>query len=200
MSNLYIVRHAESLGNIDKKVYYQMNDCDIPITDLGKTQALAAGKTLNDLITSDRGDTLFISSTFKRATDTRDILLEECLKHTPGLKEYFDKKTCPLCVERSWGGLREIVDGKLLNRDEHFNFYFQPPHGGESFFQCYQRVVLFFQELRHKHGKFSNIVVISHGEWIRLALMYLDGKSVEEFTTHRKNPKNCEILVRKLLH
>jgi broad specificity phosphatase PhoE len=108
--------------------------------------------------------------------------------------------TSPLLIERQWGGLREIVDNRELDRDEHFQFYYRPPNDGESFFDCYQRVVMFFQELRTnpKYQGWDNIFIFTHGEWIRLALMYLDGKSVEEFTEHQKNPKNCEVICRAL--
>ena len=44
----------------------------------------------------------------------------------------------------------------------------------------------------------SPIVIVSHGEWIRLALMYLDANDVQWFALNRRNPKNCSIQTRIL--
>jgi broad specificity phosphatase PhoE len=194
--NIYLTRHGESKGNIDKQEYYRTNDCDIELTKNGKDQAKKVGHFISDAIYEGSGNwnILLLSSTYKRAIQTRDITEQSFC-------EYFNlnKDASPLLIERQWGHLREIVDEVKDNKDAYFNFYYRPD-GGESFFDCYQRVVMFFQELRTnpKYKVFDNVVIFSHGEWIRLALMYLDGISVEDFTTNRANPKNCEVIKRIL--
>lgn len=193
--NIYLARHGESRGNVSKEEYYRTNDWDIELTEKGKEQSADLGIDLRK-ITNKSDRNLAISSSFKRAIHTRDIAIA-CFE---GTDRKCDLDTSPLLIERQWGGLREIVDNRELDRDEHFQFYYRPPYGGESFFDCYQRVVMFFQELRTnpKYQGWDNIFIFTHGEWIRLALMYLDGKSVEEFTENRKNPKNCEVICRAL--
>jgi broad specificity phosphatase PhoE len=85
------------------------------------------------------------------------------------------------------------VDGKEFNAEKHFHFFFRPP-GGESFFDVYQRVVMFFQEMKkYLTGDEKEICIVSHGEWIRVALMYLRETTVEDFQTNRIKVKNCEI-------
>jgi broad specificity phosphatase PhoE len=202
--NIYLIRHSQSEGNVCKQKYYEKNDCDIELTEIGEHQSKRLGYDLHMEIGGHKSTYLFsrfwkknlaISSSFNRALKTRDIATSvlRSLDHT------IDLDTSPLLIERQWGGLREIVDDKTLDREQHFNFYYQPV-GGESFLDCYQRVVLFFQDLRTnpKYRGYDNIMIFTHGEWIRLALMYLDGTSVEDFTKYRKNPKNCEVIKRVL--
>jgi broad specificity phosphatase PhoE len=189
--NIYLIRHAQSTANANPAEYFHKNDWDIELTEEGKKQS----KILKNKITEEfrwGGWNLAISSSFKRAIQTRDISTENLSR--------ISLDTSPLLIERQWGGLREIVDNRELDREQHFNFYYRPPNGGESFFDCYQRVVMFFQELRTnpKYQRYDNIFIFTHGEWIRLALMYLDGKSVEEFTENQKNQKNCEMIKRVL--
>jgi len=43
---IYLVRHGESQGNVDKKVHETVADHAIPLSDKGHEQALAAGKFL----------------------------------------------------------------------------------------------------------------------------------------------------------
>jgi broad specificity phosphatase PhoE len=191
---LYLIRHGQSEGNVNTQVYYDKNDCDIELTALGHSQSLGAGAELARMI--DHTAPRIICSAYMRAKQTASgiysVLAED---HQPSLQEDV------LLREREWGSLRTVVDNRHLKREEHFNFYYRA-QGGESFADAYTRVVLFFQwlelrRLRNPHDD-SPIVIVSHGEWIRLALMYLDGNTVEYFTVNRKNPKNCVIHTRTL--
>lgn len=193
MTNLYLIRHAESEANVDNDVYYTQNDWDIKLTELGKTQATNAGKKLLSLRDWNYENTLFISSPFIRAIQTRELIWDEFDKRYPHLDLMAQKKSCPTCVERTWGGLRDIIKGEAFDPDTHFGFYYQPPDGGESFFQCYQRVITFFQEIRSRYTHYDNIIITSHGEWIKLALMYLLEWDLDQFNQN-KNPKNCQII------
>jgi len=191
---LYLIRHGQSEGNVNTKVYYDKNDCDIELTELGHSQSLTAGAELARMI--DHGTPKIICSTYARAKQTaRGIYSVLAEDHQPSLREDV------LLREREWGSLRTVVDNRHLKSEEHFNFYYRAM-GGESFADAYARVVLFFQELTLQRLRNPlddcPIVIVSHGEWIRLALMYLDGNTVEHFTVNRKNPKNCAIQTRTL--
>lgn len=178
--NLYLIRHGESLGNINPQSYYDMYEPDIPLTDKGRWQANECHLQLPD-------NYLMYYSPYDRAKETADIIHRNSGRYTITFED-------PLLVERAWGQLREnITDAS--NKDKYFKFFYKP-EGGESFFDCYQRVVLFFHGLMIRNIQ-SNVVIISHGEWIRLALMYLDGTTVEQFEKECKVPGNCEIIKRK---
>lgn len=46
MENIWLIRHGESLGNVDKTVYRKMGDQDVPLTERGHEQAREAAQFL----------------------------------------------------------------------------------------------------------------------------------------------------------
>lgn len=193
--NLYCVRHAESLGNKHPETYYQMPEWKIPITEEGKKQAENAGKNLSDI------DIVhMISSPYVRARETATIIKKQ-IKTI-----YFSYQESPLIIERAWGNLRDEVE-QFKTREERnhlFDFY-RRPTGGESFADVYQRAFVFLEYLKNNFkydrsdpwNKENNIIIVSHGEFLKVLLMIIDGNTVEEFDGLR-NPKNCEIITRKI--
>lgn len=187
---LYFVRHGESLGNVNPQTYYDYHDHEIPLTDIGRSQAVNVGKRISELV-EDRPFRI-MHSPFRRATDTADIIDRQCILSG----KYAQTSESPLIYERSWGNLRDIVDQHMTDEHTHFNFFYRPTNG-ESFADVYQRVVLFFQELRQDPCK-DEVVIVSHGEWIRIALMYLRGYSIKYFTENHTNPENCYCIIENL--
>ena len=189
MKNIYLVRHAESEANVDPQVYFAKNDSQIELSPLGIEQSKICGKSLVNKLKGNKECTIFYSP-FLRAKRTAELIDEEFI--LAGV--YGDMIEEPLIVERAWGHLNNIIDTTEFDRTKHFDFFYRPV-GGESFLECYQRVVLFFQELRRMPNALpENIIIVSHGEWLRLALMYLRRYSIEYFIEYRDNPKNCEII------
>ena len=193
--NLYCVRHAESLGNKHPETYYQMPEWKIPITEEGKQQAENAGKNLSDI-------DIFhmISSPYVRARETATIIQNQ-IKTI-----YSSYEESPLIIERAWGNLRDEVE-QFKTREERnhlFDFY-RRPTGGESFADVYQRAFVFLEYLKNNFkydqsdpwNKENNIIIVSHGEFLKVLLMIIDGNTVEEFDGLR-NPKNCEIITRRI--
>jgi broad specificity phosphatase PhoE len=181
------IRHAISEGNKNHKIYNIVSDWNVPLADEGFEQA----EKVKNSGKLEHVDIVFCSP-YLRCKQTCDVIFTNNKIWNPTIIEN------PLLVERDWCGLRDIVDGKEFNAEKHFHFFFRPP-GGESFFDVYQRVVMFFQELRNymdktylKHDN-KHVCIVSHGEWIRVALMYLRHMTVEEFQTNRIKVKNCEI-------
>jgi broad specificity phosphatase PhoE len=179
--NIVLIRHAQSLGNLDNKIYYKIPDYEVPLSEKGIKDAenLHLGKAVPLNINV---FTLYYSP-FIRCIHTKNILFPE----QKGEEN-------PLLIERQWGTLRDIVDSKEFEADKHFNFFYRPPNG-ESFFDAYQRVIMFFDMIRRNHDKSDSIIIISHGEWIRLALMYLTKTSVEDFHKERIRVPNLGIFV-----
>lgn len=179
---LYLVRHGQSEGNVNKQVYFEKSDCDIQLTEKGKEDALDAANAILSL-SNDSHFGMF-HSTYKRAKQTSEIIHER-MENYPGVS--LDKaRSSPLCRERDWGSLRDIVNSRS-KCDEHFNFYYRPLNG-ESFSDAYQRAAVFHQWLLNTTTSISNIVV-AHGEFHRVYLMYLLGWDIEEFDKwgHLKN-------------
>ena len=45
-NKIFIVRHGQSIGNVDKRVYKELPDYALRLTDLGKQQAFEAGTVI----------------------------------------------------------------------------------------------------------------------------------------------------------
>ena len=187
MKNLYLIRHGQSVANVDSSHYYTQHDHMIGLTDVGREQAKAAGKRVSYLV-QNRPFTL-VHSPFVRAAETASIIDRQCILDG----KYADVHESPLLYERSWGNLREITDSPELDANMHFNFFYRPV-SGESFADTYVRVVTFMQEIRLGRYAHDDIVIVTHGEWIRLALMYIHGKSVDYFTRYCTNPENGKVI------
>jgi 2,3-bisphosphoglycerate-dependent phosphoglycerate mutase len=192
---LYLIRHGESLGNVDPDTYRRIIDCDVPLTKLGIKQAKECGKILSkDHIDEDfrqidiygySDPVLDIEySPYLRAKDTCKLISN---------KLPFDHKCKEnvLLREREWGELREHVESEYFDPNKHLNFFYRPDNG-ESFADLYTRVVTYFNSIINR-GSHRIKVIVAHGEWIKLALMYLDGVSVEDFTKNYYKIGNCEI-------
>lgn len=193
MSKIFLIRHAESEGNVDKSVYYEKHDSEICITENGRSQAKECSDLLVSLIGQAHVD--IHTSSYIRARQTSQYLFD-ALQHNGNAVTTQENS---LLRERDWGSLRDIVDNRHLKKEAHFNFYYRPDKG-ESYADAYGRVFAFFTHLRCRRAESnshsSDVVIVSHGEWIRLALMYLDGFGIDYFAEHRKNPKNACIIER----
>ena len=195
MSKIFLVRHAESVGNVNPIEYYKKHDSEIELTPLGYTQAKECANILCDAISPGKDVKLF-TSPYVRALETSSAIKE---KFTNDFR-YIETFENALLREREWGNLRNLISSKEFDPMVHFNFYHRPING-ESFADAYIRVVTFFNMLQHTllHTVCdTDVIVVSHGEWIRLALMHLDSTSVQQFVGTRDIPKNCCVITREL--
>lgn len=198
---IYLVRHGQSEGNIDKSKYFEKLDCNIELTDKGRDDSKSAANKIMDLINTVNPFTQttmypkfktnlnFFHSSYTRAIQTTEIITNTI--HNSD--DFIINKVyeTPICREREWGGLRDIV-AMGSKTEQHFNFYYRPI-GGESFADCYQRVMSFHQWMAIT-TKCEHNVVVAHGEFNRLYLMYLLNWKIDEFTKY-KNPKNGEVFL-----
>lgn len=180
--NLYFIRHGESLGNIRPETYYEMPDWKIPLTNTGIEQATRVGKQLaSDHIIAD-----IITSPYVRAKETANLIKKESESWLMSIEEN------PLIREREWGSLREEVE-MFATREErsHLFDFFRRPNGGESFADVYLRASIFLKSINR------DSIIVSHGEFIKVALMILDGKNVDQFDD-TLNIANCSVHYRTL--
>lgn len=49
-SKIFLIRHGQSVGNVDKEIYKKVPDYALELTDLGKQQAIDAGRELKEII------------------------------------------------------------------------------------------------------------------------------------------------------
>lgn len=200
---IWLVRHGQSEGNADPNVYFEKKDHEIDITTQGEEDARSAAYEIhricghfNKLLEYPHVDRpiwnfALYSSSYLRARRTANIVRDKLENDFFG-DNYcvLRDETLPILREREWGDLREAVrlGGNLNN---YFDFYYRPK-GGESFCDCYSRVMLFHQHLLMR-GYGDNIVV-AHGEFNKVYAMYLTGMSIEDFERY-DSPKNGGVLL-----
>lgn len=184
--NLYCVRHGQSEGNINPEAYKMMPEWKIHLTEEGENQAENTGKNLSN---SSYGFHM-ISSPYVRARETASIIKQQ-------LNNCFTYEELVICREREWGNLRDEVN-QFETREERnhlFDFY-RRPTGGESFADVYQRAFILLEYIKNKF-KGGDIIIVSHGEFLKVLLMIIDENTVEEFDG-LPNPKNCQIIMRTI--
>jgi broad specificity phosphatase PhoE len=184
---LFLIRHGQSEGNVDKTKYFEKLDCEIELTELGGTQAVTAALDIADYCDESRFAGNIFYSPYIRAEQTAHIICDK-------LESYGSYVICyecdPRLREREWGGLRDIVMSGQKT-ESHFNFFYRPD-GGESFADCYDRVASFHQWLLTYHPQDDNIIV-AHGEFNKLYAMYLMRWTLKEFDKWR-TPRNGEVM------
>lgn len=190
---IFLIRHGQSEGNVDPSVYGTVPDHAIKMTDKGRQQILDAASVIKeqfdkfkDVVT---GGTPQWCSLFYSPYD-RTVESAMILSSNLGIRVQEDYMS-PLLIERKWGNLRE--DLKVADDKKEMFKFWSKPDGGESFCDVYNRVVLFDMWMRKK-AKYDNVVIVSHGEFIKVYMMYLMHWDIETFES-TPNIKNGQVIM-----
>lgn len=202
IQNIYLVRHGESLANLDVSIYKSVADHAVPLSPKGKQQAHDAGAALVDLLSLPAQEPLRIwTSPYKRTRETADAIEAELKPFFPHLDR---REHINLC-EQQFGLFDGIPDEELPKRfpDEHAHYALAEQHEGrfwarmplgESRFDVAVRVHQAFGTFHRdaqRHG-IRNIVVVCHGVTLRAFVMQWLHLPYEWFD-QQKNPGNCDI-------
>ena len=203
---IFLIRHGESVGNINDKAYGEMQDHNVPLTEWGFEQSVAAGKFLKEFY-ENRDDIAdkklrIWYSPFIRAVQTKDGFIKGFgKKRTDGVFEDF------LLGEQDFGIFSDIPDEKEQERlfpaefkkvaacrEKMGKFYARPPMG-ESRADVAQRVRLFVETLmRDANRGRQDFAIIAHGVTNRAFEMTFMHKGVAWFEKE-PNPGNCDIVL-----
>lgn len=195
-ARIFIVRHGESQGNVDKNIYKDLPDYALQLTPKGMEQAHKVGQEIVsqlDLVNSLGivSPVQFYVSPFWR---TRQTYLQIA-------KSFPIKSICyyedPRIREQEWGQdlvSREGYSHERENdRDSYGHLYYRF-RDGESCADVFDRASDFLGTMFRDFEKPNfpnNVVIVTHGMTMRLILMRFFHVPVEEFETWA-NPKNCE--------
>jgi 2,3-bisphosphoglycerate-dependent phosphoglycerate mutase len=167
MSLLVIVRHGQSIWNLENRF---TGEVDVPLTDEGRNEAHAAGKSLRNITFN-----YCFTSVLKRAEETLDIILEEIHQQNLPIKK--DKAL----NERNYGdlqGLNKTAITKKYGEEQveiwRRSYAIRPP-GGESLEDTASRVIPYYKlfiEPLLKLG--NNCLIVAHGNSLRALMMYLE--------------------------
>ncbi len=194
---IFLVRHGESEGNVDKEIYKVKPDYALLLTELGKRQAQETGIKLKKLIGEEKIAAYW--SPFYRSRQTTDIILRQLAPEQYSKKFMREESTLR---EQEWSGaIRE--DGTMsevkLERDIHGHFLYRFSRG-ESCADLHTRLSDFNHTLHRdfKKDNFpSNCLISSHGMTLRVFCMRWFHTSFEEFELWA-NPRNGEIFEMQL--
>ena len=186
---IFIVRHAQSQGNIDKNIYKDIPDYALRLTSTGEEQARNAGISISSIIKSQ--SVQYYVSSFWRTRQTY-LHLKKCLQ--PVMEKYYED---PRIREQEWGQEMVTRDGysheKENDRDLYGHFYYRF-RDEESCADLYDRVSDFIGTMHRDFEKKDfprNVILITHGMTMRLFLMRWFHVPVEEFEQW-SNPLNGE--------
>ncbi|MCD8326039.1 MAG: histidine phosphatase family protein [Lachnospiraceae bacterium] len=167
MLRLYIVRHGETLFNVQHKV---QGWCDSPLTESGILQAKAVGAGLREV-----NFTAAFTSTSERAVDTAHAILEG--------------RDVPLFYSKNWkefnfgiheGNIEEALFGAIKNvGPQMFDVFGEC--GGDTSATCIARIRAGMEEIRERYPE-GDILVVSHGGSIMMLASSLDPELARKAT------------------
>ena len=149
MGNIILVRHGESRGNRER--VFADSPEDLPLTDLGYTQAHAAARRIAELFQP----SLIVTSDYLRARETARVIAEELavpLRVEPNLHE----REVGVHRGMSYASLAQAPD-----YDASRPWAWQP-QGGESYEEVQARVAPIMDRIAAAHPD-TDVVLVSHG-------------------------------------
>ena len=163
MRNLYLIRHGQSIYNLENRFTGWK---DIGLTPLGESQAKEAGKILLDI----NFDYCYISN-LKRARHTLKFILNE-VNQSPPIENN------PALNERDYG---DLIGQNKAEAAEKFGAeqvqiwrrsFDVPPPGGESLKMTAERTLPYYKNtILPKVINSDNVIISAHGNSIRAIVM-----------------------------
>lgn len=176
--NLYVVRHGETIWNIEKKV---QGITDIPLTDKGRKEA----EELQELISTLNIDVV-ISSPLDRARETAKILIDSKLPIN----------TDDRIKERDWG----MNEGALIDTVDTWDCWDVILNTKVQNIECVQdfmyRVSSFIEDIKVRY-KDKNVLIVTHSAVSRV-IHYLLEEIPEDGNLSRINIPNLRIIEYKI--
>jgi len=200
---ILLVRHGESLGNVDPMVHATTADHTVPLSERGHEQAREAGRIvaehLRDALADDRPHVRLWVSPYKRTRQTADTILEHAQPWVTDRVEHI------LLCEQQFGLFDGVPEKELPERFpaewSYYDmlcrfggkFWARMPQG-ESRFDVAKRIHQAFGTFHRdalEHG-IRDLVVICHGVTLRAFVMMWCHLSPEWFEAE-PNPANCAV-------
>jgi broad specificity phosphatase PhoE len=185
---LVLVRHGQSEGNVDRNITMHVPDHALHITELGRSQAIDAGRSLRQIICDE--SVMFMMSPYIRTRETFHGVAQAFRGKELKVREDVQLR------EQDFGNFDKLNMKELHKEKNVFGqFYYRFPEG-ESMADVYDRASHFLESLyrRWEFTRELNTVIISHGLFILIFVMRLFRYSVEELYTIT-GLKNGEMVV-----
>lgn len=216
-NKVILIRHGQSMGNTDEKLYSTTPDNAMPLTERGWQQARAAGRHLKSLL-QQQGDNKtsvhFIVSPYVRTVETfhglaaawcdtklvshiADPTERRLAWYSMLRKEGLTWREDPRIREQDFGNYQQPEAIKMYKneRAQFGAFYYRFPHG-ESGSDVFDRISTFLDSLWRSFdvNNSRHYVLVTHGIAIRVLLTRYFRYTVDQFHL-LANPCNCEMVV-----
>lgn len=181
-SNLWIVRHGESAGNVARdlahasglgRIEIAQRDVDVPLSALGEEQARALGRWFAALPPTERPEVV-LTSPYARAVRTAELVGEAGgLAHeapTRCVDERLREREFGILDRLTSLGIRELHPEQAEMRALLGKFYHRPP-GGESWADVILRLRSALDTLSLHHAE-RRVLIVGH-QVVVLCLRYL---------------------------
>ena len=210
---IILIRHGESMGNVDENNYVHTADWRIPLSDTGIEQSKDAGRRLrnimllnknhhngDDSLKKDAMERCFIYySPYLRTTQTMEYV---CAQLPPGA--VIGRREEPRIVEQQFGNFQNLDEIQEAKEDRvRFGRFFYRFAAGEAGLDVYTRTTSFIGTMSRDVMEMqrcgldmdkTNLVIVTHGLSMRLFLMRWLQISVKEFD-RMYNPDNAFMAV-----
>ncbi len=187
---LILLRHGESIGNVDESAFCRIPDHAMTLTEKGRQQSRAAGARLDELLGTQPVD-VFVSP-YRRTWQTLELL--DLGARVRRIREE------PRLREQDWGNLQDLSHQARQRRErDAFGHFFYRLASGESGADVYDRLSGFLAGLTAPWADAADeagrtVLLVTHGLAMRLACMALMGWTVAEFEA-LSNPPNGDFRV-----
>jgi broad specificity phosphatase PhoE len=170
-ATLWIVRHAESAGNIAREaaeseghtqILLDTRDVDVPLSELGHRQAAAVGRWFGALA-PDRRPTAILTSPYVRAQETaREICGAGNLLDLPAAvaDERLREREFGILDGLTRAGIEARFPDEARRRLPLKKFYYRPP-GGESWCDVILRLRSLLETLTREY-RGERVIVVCH--------------------------------------
>jgi probable phosphoglycerate mutase len=161
---LHFVRHGETTWNAERR----FQTPDVPLSHRGREQASEIAGVLHEQTKAQ----IILASDYARTIETASIINQRL--SLPVVEE-------PALRERNFG----IARGQLYaDIGEETIARWREPHyrieQGESWADVYERMGAFLERLRAEPPA-REMILVTHGGSMNIAMLYLDGKPINEF-------------------
>ncbi|KDO31234.1 hypothetical protein SPRG_03852 [Saprolegnia parasitica CBS 223.65] len=188
---IILVRHGQSEGNVNPVLYRDVPDNAMPLTDLGKRQARAAGEAIKAII-GDESMRCIVSPCTRTIETFEEIMAAwgEAAARIPWTEE-------PRIREQDFGNFQnpdQIRECKIQRR-KFGGFFYRFP-SGESPADVYDRISSFLESLHRMFMRKAeqNYVLVAHGVTLRILLMRYFRYTIAEYE-ELENFHNAEFVV-----
>jgi broad specificity phosphatase PhoE len=176
MTNLILVRHGESSGNRER--IFATSPHDLPLTELGYAQALAAARRIAQLFRP----RIVVSSTYVRASETARVIAGS-LGVPLEIQLDLHEREVGVHRGRPYDSFHEATD---YDAERPWAW---KPEGGESYEEVQARVGPVLDRLAKVHAD-QDVVIVSHGGVMTTLWAYAAGTWDEAHV-----PPNCGLVL-----